>query len=50
VNPDVSHPRPSQATKTILNIGDRHLTLLFSGYGEQVADLCKGLEKERSYM
>jgi methionine sulfoxide reductase catalytic subunit len=50
VNPDVPHPRWSQATETFLNNGDRRPTLLYNGYGEQVADLYKGLEKERLYM
>ncbi|MGA2793804.1 MAG: protein-methionine-sulfoxide reductase catalytic subunit MsrP [Roseiarcus sp.] len=50
VNPDVPHPRWSQASETFLNTGDRRPTLLFNGYGEQVADLYKGLEKEPLYM
>ncbi len=47
VNPQVSHPRWSQATEEFLTTGDRVPTLLFNGYAEQVADLYKGLEKER---
>ena len=50
VNPDVPHPRWSQATETFLNTGDRRPTILFNGYGEQVASLYKGLEKERLYV
>jgi methionine sulfoxide reductase catalytic subunit len=50
VNPQVPHPRWSQATETFLNTGDRRPTLLFNGYGEQVADIYKGLEKEPLYM
>jgi methionine sulfoxide reductase catalytic subunit len=50
VNPEVPHPRWSQASETFLNTGDRRPTLLFNGYGEQVADLYKGLEKEPLYM
>jgi methionine sulfoxide reductase catalytic subunit len=50
VNPDVPHPRWSQASETFLNTGDRRPTKLFNGYGEQVADLYKGLEKEPLYM
>ncbi|HEY1945060.1 MAG TPA: protein-methionine-sulfoxide reductase catalytic subunit MsrP [Roseiarcus sp.] len=50
VNPDVPHPRWSQATETLLTTGDRRPTLLFNGYGEQVAALYKGLEKEPLYM
>jgi len=50
VNPDVPHPRWSQASETFLNTGDRRPTMLFNGYGEQVAGLYKGLEKEPLYM
>lgn len=48
VNPDVPHPRWSQATEELIGLGgERRPTLLFNGYGEQVAHLYKGLEKER---
>ena len=47
VNPQVPHPRWSQATETFLNTGERVPTQLFNGYGPYVADLYKGLEKER---
>ena len=47
VNPEVSHPRWSQASEQVLGSRERRPTLLFNGYGEQVADLYKGLEKER---
>ncbi len=47
VNPEVSHPRWSQATEEILGTRDRVPTLLFNGYGEFVADLYKGMENER---
>ena len=47
VNPEVSHPRWSQATEEVLGARDRVPTLLFNGYGEYVADLYKGKEKER---
>ncbi len=50
VNPAVPHPRWSQASETDLTTGDRRPTLLFNGYGEQVAGLYKGLEKEPLYM
>lgn len=39
VNPEVSHPRWSQATEKVLGTGDRIPTLLFNGYGEEVAHL-----------
>jgi len=47
VNPKVSHPRWSQASEEFLTTGERVPTLLFNGYAEQVADIYKGLEKER---
>ena len=48
VNPAVAHPRWSQATEEVIGSGgERRPTLLFNGYGEFVADLYKGLEKER---
>jgi sulfoxide reductase catalytic subunit YedY len=50
VNPAVAHPRWSQATERDIGTGARRPTLLFNGYGEYVADLYKGLEKEKLYM
>jgi methionine sulfoxide reductase catalytic subunit len=48
VNPAVSHPRWSQATEEVLGTaGKRIPTLIFNGYGEEVAGLYKGLEHER---
>jgi sulfoxide reductase catalytic subunit YedY len=47
VNPAVAHPRWSQATEEIIGTNERKPTLLFNGYGEYVAHLYKGLEKER---
>jgi methionine sulfoxide reductase catalytic subunit len=47
VNPQVSHPRWSQASEEFIGTNERKPTLLFNGYGEYVADLYKGLEKER---
>ena len=47
VNPQVPHPRWSQATEKLLGTGERRPTLLFNGYGEYVAQIYKGLEKER---
>jgi sulfoxide reductase catalytic subunit YedY len=47
VNPEVSHPRWSQATEEIIGTGERKPTLKFNGYGEYVADMYKGLESER---
>jgi sulfoxide reductase catalytic subunit YedY len=50
VNPQVPHPRWSQATEELIGIGERRPTLLFNGYGEQVAGLYKGMEKEPLWM
>ena len=47
VNPEVSHPRWSQATEEVIGQNERRPTLMFNGYGDYVADLYKGLEKER---
>lgn len=46
VNPEVPHPRWSQATEKPLGTDERIPTLLYNGYGEQVAHLYKGLENE----
>lgn len=47
VNPAVAHPRWSQASEEIIGTSDRVPSMIFNGYGEQVAGLYKGLEKER---
>ncbi len=47
VNPEIAHPRWSQATEEVLGENRRIPTQLFNGYGSYVADLYKGLEKER---
>ncbi|MFA5119877.1 protein-methionine-sulfoxide reductase catalytic subunit MsrP [Zavarzinia sp.] len=50
VNPQVPHPRWSQAFERVLGSDERRPTLLFNGYGEMVAGLYKGLEREPLYM
>jgi sulfoxide reductase catalytic subunit YedY len=47
VNPQVPHPRWSQATEEVIGTGERRPTLLFNGYGKYVADLYKDLQSER---
>ena len=52
VNPDVPHPRWSQATER--RIGDgffapRVKTLMFNGYGEQVASMYHGMDLRANY-
>ncbi len=52
VNPDVPHPRWSQASHRPLGGGlfaAREPTLLFNGYAEEVADLYTGLDLARNY-
>ena len=50
VNPDVPHPRWSQATERVLGSNDRVPTLLYNGYGEYVASLYDGLKGEKLFM
>ncbi len=51
VNPEVSHPRWSQASERPLGHSGRVPTLLYNGYGEFVADLYKGMaDSERLFM
>jgi len=49
VNPEVSHPRWSQATER--RIGDlrRRPTLMFNGYADEVAALYQGMDLKKSY-
>jgi len=48
VNPEVPHPRWTQATERPLGQEDRIPTALFNGYGEQVAAMYAGMEDDRS--
>jgi methionine sulfoxide reductase catalytic subunit len=49
VNPEVPHPRWSQASERVLGLDERRPTLLFNGYGEHVAALYDGIRGERLY-
>ena len=50
VNPKVDHPRHSQATEARLPSFRRNTpTLMFNGYGDQVASLYKGMDLARNY-
>jgi sulfoxide reductase catalytic subunit YedY len=52
VNPEVSHPRWSQARERRIGSGrfaDKQPTLMFNGYGEQVAHLYEGLDLRKNY-
>ncbi len=44
VNPAVAHPRWSQATEEIIGTGKRIPSVIYNGYGEQVAALYKDVE------
>lgn len=49
VNPNVSHPRWSQARERRVGEYLRRSTLMFNGYGEQVAGLYSGMDLTRYY-
>jgi sulfoxide reductase catalytic subunit YedY len=48
VNPEVDHPRWSQATERRIG-GGRIPTLPFNGYGEQVASMYAGMDLQKNY-
>jgi sulfoxide reductase catalytic subunit YedY len=50
VNPEVSHPRWSQASERVLGTSKRVPTLKFNGYGEQVAHIYKDIKGEKLFM
>ncbi|PCJ95167.1 MAG: protein-methionine-sulfoxide reductase catalytic subunit MsrP [Hyphomicrobiales bacterium] len=49
VNPEVPHPRWSQATEQVLGGKDRIPSKIFNGYGEQVAHMYTDLAPEVSF-
>jgi len=49
VNPTVDHPRWSQARERRIGEWGRRDTLMFNGYGEQVASLYKGMDLRKNY-
>jgi len=49
VNPEVDHPRWSQARERRLGEFRKRKTLMFNGYGEQVAGLYKNLDLRKFY-
>jgi sulfoxide reductase catalytic subunit YedY len=49
VNPNVSHPRWSQAKERPLGSFFKKKTLMFNGYAEDVADLYKGMDLKKYY-
>jgi sulfoxide reductase catalytic subunit YedY len=49
VNPEVDHPRWSQASERRIGEGGRRATLKFNGYEEQVAYLYEGMDLRTNY-
>jgi sulfoxide reductase catalytic subunit YedY len=49
VNPEVDHPRWSQATERRIGEFFKRKTLLFNGYAEQVASMYSGMDLRRNY-
>jgi len=49
VNPEVSHPRWSQARERRIGEFFRRPTLMFNGYGDQVASLYAGMDLKKHY-
>ncbi len=49
VNPDVPHPRWSQASERMLGSGERRPTQIWNGYGAYVADIYKDVKNERLF-
>ncbi|ESQ76499.1 protein-methionine-sulfoxide reductase catalytic subunit MsrP [Asticcacaulis sp. YBE204] len=49
VNPTVDHPRWSQATERRIGEFKRRDTLMFNGYGDNVAGLYKGMDLQKYY-
>jgi methionine sulfoxide reductase catalytic subunit len=49
VNPEVDHPRWSQATERRLGDFLKRKTLMFNGYGDQVASLYTGMDLRKNF-
>ena len=50
VNPEVPHPRWSQASEEVIGTGDRRPTVIYNGYGPQVASLYSGMKEDKLFM
>jgi sulfoxide reductase catalytic subunit YedY len=50
VNPDVPHPRWSQARERLIGSDEMVPTKIYNGYGEFVASLYTGLKSEKLFM
>jgi methionine sulfoxide reductase catalytic subunit len=49
VNPEVDHPRWSQATERRIGTFFRRKTVMFNGYGDQVAQMYDGMDLKKYY-
>lgn len=49
VNPDVDHPRWSQASERRIGEFFKRKTLPFNGYAEQVAGLYRGMDLRKNF-
>ena len=52
VNPNVDHPRWSQATERVIGndiFAPRVETLIFNGYGDEVANLYSGMDLKKYF-
>lgn len=49
VNPDVPHPRWSQSSERWIGELARRKTVLFNGYGDQVAYLYQGMDLKKFF-
>jgi sulfoxide reductase catalytic subunit YedY len=49
VNPNVDHPRWSQAKERRLGEFSKRPTLMFNGYGDQVASLYSGMDLKKNF-
>ena len=49
VNPEVDHPRWSQATERRIGEIGRRETLMFNGYADEVASMYEGMDLQENY-
>ena len=50
INPEVDHPRWSQASERDIGTGERFPTVIFNGYGEFVSDIYKDMKGQNLFM
>jgi sulfoxide reductase catalytic subunit YedY len=49
VNPDVKHPRWSQARERRIGEEGKRPTLMFNGYAEEIGHLYSGMDLKKNY-